>query len=309
MSVIVTSLAKLSGHGPAWNNLWTVDDDPGEERQRDAMDHCVRIMALFGTRWLAHAYGPVGTIGQERSFLGSPPLPGYPHHSTWKEFPRWNQYLALQETVTAGRLPEANLLVVYPVETLYAHAGPGADTIARRTFELLLALLDRHYHVDVLSAAEVEKGRWRHSQFECPVGRHDLVLLPSPEVVTSKMKQALGTTTDRVLCVFSGPEWTEHGKVVAGSGWKICPSTEAVLDQLAQFPELRPVTAPAGTWITRTAHDEGMIVTLAPARCYTRYAGTVGWGGARLNVSESTGLTRILFSRTGVPRILKGQSA
>jgi hypothetical protein len=273
------------------------------------MDHCVKIMALFGTHWLAHAYGPVGTIGQERSFLGSPPLPGYPQHSTWKEFPRWNQYCALQETFTGGKLPEANLLVVYPVETLYAHAGPGADAIARRTFELLLALLDHHYHVDVLAPADVESGRWRRSRFECPAGRYDVVLLPFPEVVTPKMVRTLGRKNDRVLCSFAGPERTERGTTLNGPAWRISQAIEGVLEYLAQFPELRPVSAPTGTWVTWTAHTEGAMVTLAPARCCATYVGTVRWAGASADVHQNAGLTRILFPPSGSPRILTGETA
>ena len=80
------------------------------------MSHCVDTMAIFGLQWLAHAYGPVGTIGEERSFLGSPPLPGYPAHSTWPHFPEWNARLSEHLGAIDHTLPESGFSWCFPLK-------------------------------------------------------------------------------------------------------------------------------------------------------------------------------------------------
>jgi hypothetical protein len=173
MSVVVASLGKLNEHPLAYNNLWTVGDDDGQGWQKKIMEHCVKVMALFGTRWLAHAYGPVGTIGQERTFLGTPELPGYPEHSTWPAFPTWNAFLSEALNETGGRLPKANLLVLYPVESMYALADHRADKVAEEIFAFILSLLDNHFHVDVLATTVARNGHWRGKvRFRSVSARH-----------------------------------------------------------------------------------------------------------------------------------------
>ena len=55
-------------------------------------------------------------------------------------------------------LPWSNVLVVFPVETLYALADTRADATARDIFRLILALVDVHFHVDVLAPSAMRKG-------------------------------------------------------------------------------------------------------------------------------------------------------
>ena len=183
LSAIAASLGRHSRGGFAFNNLWTVGDDGGEGWQREVMDHCVNVMALFGLRWLAHAYGPVGTIGEEHTFLGSPPLPGYPGHSTWSGFPSWNDRLRAHVAATGGGLPGANVLLLFPVESLYALADGRADRAASELFALILGLVDAQYQVDVIGTTDAAGGAWRREDFRIGDHAYEAVILPFGRVI------------------------------------------------------------------------------------------------------------------------------
>ncbi len=305
MSIICASLGRRSGGGYAYNNLWTVGDDNGEGWQTGVMGHCVDTMALFGTRWLAHAYGPVGTIGQERSFLDSPPLPGYPDHSTWPGFPEWNRRLAGHLEMVEHRLPEANLLVVFPVETLYALAGPAADDAAAGVFRLLLALLDTHYHVEVVSAALCRDGRFEKGAYVSGKRRFDAVLLPFPRVLHPDILPLLRRQMKNVLLFQGTPERMNNGRKVTVRPAESRPDIDGALLWLKDMPNLRPVEAPAGSWVSSTPVRAGTVITLAPSRYGYTYGGRLSRHAVSIDISRTSGLTRVLFPHEGGPVILK----
>lgn len=296
MLVIGASLGKLSTGRYAYNNFWTSEDDGGAGGQRSAMDHGVKSMALFGIRWLAHAYGPVGTIGQEKTFLGSPPLPGYPDHSTWKHFPLWNDFSRSALAAVENRLPASNLLVVYPVESLYARGGTRADEAALRIFDMLLLLLDHHYHPDVLSPAIVEGGRWRGGRFHVRGTFYDGILFPFPGAMGRPLGRILSAAREATLFAYESPVNVEAGGVAAGD--------QEILAWLAARPGLRPIKAPERTWTTMTPVPGGIVVSVAPARASWQYAGNVEFDGRSVRLEQTDALKRILFPRQGDPRVI-----
>jgi hypothetical protein len=263
-------------------------------------------MALFGTRWLAHAYGPVGTIGQERSFLDSPPLPGYPDHSTWPGFPEWNRRLAGHLELVEHRLPEAHLLVVFPVETLYALAGPAADDAAAEVFRLLLALLDNHYHVEVVSAALCGDGRFEKGAYVCGRRRYDAIILPFPRVLHPDILPILRRRRKNVLLFQGTPQRMNNGRRVSVRPAESRPDIDGVLLWLEGLPQLRPVKAPAGSWTTSTPVRGGTVISLAPSRYGYAYGGRLSRHGVSIDIPRTSGLTRVFFPHAGGPVILTG---
>lgn len=295
MSIICKSLGKFSREKFAFNNLWTVGDDEGEGWQKSVMDHCVNIMALFGQRWLAHAYGPVGTIGEENTFLGSPPLPGYPQHSTWPEFPQWNQRLREHFAAVEGQLPWANLLVVYPVETLYALANHRADAIAAEIFKLLLALTDHHYHVDVVSDAIFTKGKWRDQRFILSQYAYDAVIFPYAEIISEATANIQQNGAGQTLYAFSEPRRLANGENLSLPVVHRAGNQKEVLSWLREKPQLRPVQAPENSWVSLTRLREKTIITLAPSRHGFAFSGEIAVDGERLAVTRSRELQRFAF--------------
>lgn len=298
MSIICKSLGKFSREKFAFNNLWTVGDDEGEGWQKSVMDHCVNVMALFGQRWLAHAYGPVGTIGEENTFLGSPPLPGYPQHSTWPEFPKWNQRLREHFAAVEEHLPWANVLVVYPVETLYVLANHRADAISAEIFKLLLALTDHHYHVDAISHAIFTKGKWRDQQFILDQNVYDAVIFPFAEIISEATANIQQNGAGQTLYAFSEPRRLANGHNLSLPIAHRARVLEEALSWLKEKPELRPVQAPVNSWISLTRMPEQTIITLAPSRHGLQYEGALVCGDKAVTISRRTNLSRVIFSST-----------
>jgi len=304
MSVIAASLGKFSRDGIAYNNLWTVGDDGGEGWQRQVMDHCVSIMGLFGTRWLAHAYGPVGTIGEEESFLGSPPLPGYPAHSTWGGFSGWNRRLNDHCRAVHHRLPWSNLLVVYPVETMYALADRRADRVSQTIFQLILELLDAHYHLDVLSPELCAVGSWGKRGFRLGDRQYDAMVYPHARVLPTNHVPLVRRAGGRLLFAFDRPVMTAGGDPVRLPEYRFAPRMEDVMALLSSMDDLRPVVAPDRCWTTCTETNDGTVVSVAPARSGQEYGGRLLYRGLHFELVPGTALRRVLFPLRGTPRLL-----
>ena len=299
LSVIAASLGRHSREGFAFNNLWTVGDDGGEGWQREVMDHCVNVMALFGLRWLAHAYGPVGTIGEENTFLGSPPLPGYPAHSTWGGFPEWNDRLRTHVAATGGALPSANVLLLFPVESLYALADRRADDAARAVFALILGLVDAHYQVDVRATTGASGGAWKGNRFVIGRDPYEAVILPCARVIDRPLLARLAVNRERLIYFRDSPVFETGGKRI-----KLPPDLPAAAPgELVQRLELlgirRPVRGPAGSWVTATPTHRGTIVTAVPSRHGSTTGGTLECGESLITLPRSAELTRILFPHGG----------
>jgi hypothetical protein len=303
MSVICSSLGKTSKGGFSYNNLWTVGDDDNEGWQVTVMDHCVNVMAAFGTRWLAHAYGPVGTIGQEKSFLGSPPLPGYPEHSTWPRFPEWNRRLREHFSIAGNNLPWSNVLVVFPVETLYALADQRADAIASSVFQLLLTLLDAHYHVDVLSPSSLLSGRWRGEILEVQGQQYSAVIYPFASVVDPRVARLLSRRAERILYAFLLPERSTLNRRVLPGKAPYAEDTSGVLQWLERRSVPRPIDAPPSTWVTLTHVAGTSLICVVPSRHGIPYQGKVGFPSEASSNVSGRGLTRVLCASGSDPVI------
>jgi hypothetical protein len=304
MSVVAASLGRHSSGRYACNNLWTVGDDDGQGWQTTAMDHCVNIMSLFGTRWLAHAYGPVGTVGEEWTFLGSSPLPGYPRHSTWPSFPGWIRRMNEHIAIAGNRLPSPRLLVVFPVETLYALGDSRADAVAREVFVLVRTLLDSHHHIEVLSPALVAHGRWEKGGLRVGRGVYQAVLYPHPDVTPRGVHTLLRDGGSRVCFAGGPPRLTEDGATIRGRRWNVVADPGEAAGWAGGLAALRPVEAPSGSWVSMTAHRDGVLVTLAPARAGRTFGGAVTLGGKRVSIPSCAGLARVMFGRSAPPRLL-----
>lgn len=304
MNVICASLGKMSTGKYAFNNLWTVGDDDGQGWQTTIMSYCVDTMAIFGLRWLAHAYGPVGTIGEERSFLGSPPLPGYPAHSTWPHFPGWNARLSEHLGAVEHKLPESKVLVVFPVETLYALAGPAADAASAEVFRLILALVDRHFQVDVQAPSVCREGRWVKDDFHLKGSRYHAVILPFAQVQPPEMLSLMRIRGKNVFCMEGTPHRLSTGRSCTSVPFLEGATIQAVMEWLGTIPGACTLEAPNGSWATVTPLDRGTMVSVCPSRHRQAFSGRLRYREAEVTLPECTGLTRVFFPATGMPEIL-----
>ena len=285
----------------SFNNLWTMDEDAGDGWQAGVLRHCVDVMAMFGMRWLAHIYGPAGTIGEERSFLGLPPTPGYPDHSTWKYFPEWNARIKKHLALTEGCAPMANVAVIFPVEYMYSLADARANEVASNIFHLLLALTDAHYQVNVYADSiyklkpDGEKIFGKNAPDEtfvlAPYHRSDLFdASPEPSV-----------TIMHTLCISQ-----HHTSTKGNHDAKMCVknSITEIVHWLAEKPEAKVLGAPERSWASVTTVKQGHILTLVPSRYTYEFSGVVRFQGATMKLEKVNSMVRILFQKNHAPVML-----
>ncbi|HNT65029.1 MAG TPA: hypothetical protein PKN04_04545 [bacterium] len=303
MAVIGTSLGRCSAKKFAINNLWTAGGGESDAEQLAAMNHCVDVMAAFGQHWLAHIYGPVGTIGESDRFLGSAPTPGYPNHCTWKGFPEWTHRLEDHFRLTGNHLPMANLLFVYPVETLYAVQPLEANAIAADCFRLLLALIDHHYQVHVVTNEMLAHGEWKNGRFLLNGELYDSLLLPHARIVPERILPLIRSHM-QVKQIFAAPEFTDAGETLTDDQMQSFYTVDELLQRLKQVPGLRPVETAAEIWVTFTILDDTQLVTALPYRCGTGCKASIALADGR-EVTDLVikSLTTIEFSHHGRPRV------
>jgi len=293
MSVICKSLGKFSNEKFCYNNLWTIGDDNGEEWQSSVMNHCVNVLALLGQRWNPHAYGPVGTVGEENTFLGSPPLPGYPNHSTWKDYPKWNRRLEEHFLAIDDQLPWANILLIYPVEYLYSLADKRATECAKHIFQILLTLLDNHFHVDVISPELLIKGVWKNGSFCLNNNDYKIIIYPYPQSLDKKYLKILNSDIKNIFCVF---EKTSSIKI---QSYNIKAEIKNLIEMLKQ-KDLRPVGAPENCWISLTKLVKQVVISIAPSRHNFEYEGEISYNKKSIDLSKSSYLKRLYFEKNNL---------
>ena len=292
LGIICKSLGKFAEKAVCYNNLWTIGDDDGEGWQAGVMDYCVNNLAVLGQRWMPHAYGPVGTIGEENTFLGSPPLPGYPNHSTWEHYPAWNRRLKEHFSTAGEHLPWANILLVYPIEHLFSEPDARANECAKNVFKILLALHDHHFHVDVVSPEMLLGGQWQDGTFQLNQYQYERIICPYPNFIDDIIAGVLRAGRQNVFRIFAA---TENMKPADSMAMQCMQDIAKLIDFLKR-QNLRPVVAPPHCWVSLTVQDAQSIISVAPSRYTFTYEGDLGYKTHSATLSRSSGLTRIAFA-------------
>lgn len=172
LATVAVSLGRHAERSEAHYNLWGVNY--GEERTHpgpDVVDWWVDLQATLGCTWLAHTYGPTGYF-ERPSVWG----PGYPDHPTWARMKEATDRLTRVAHLAQGRLPRADVALVYPLGTFFRMASDLANPLAQGCHDLIATLVRAGYELDVVSA-EVLCGmpadRYRAILFLHPFGGSD----------------------------------------------------------------------------------------------------------------------------------------
>ncbi len=164
------------------------------------------------------------------------------------------------------------MLVIYPVETLYALADERADEAARDVFNLLLALVDAHFHVEVLSSGLASSSRvtssprrseTRRSQakpgrgskaeqgrLENDTNWYDAIIYPHPQVISRKMLPLLQESSGDVIYVFGTPEKTEYNEAVSLGADHVASDSADVKTWLESRNLPYGIEAPSSSWVS-----------------------------------------------------------
>ena len=287
ISATALSLGRQSRFRTAFNNLWTVGED---ETQCAVLDHCMNILALFGLRWIAHIYGPSGVIGEHASFLGLDATPGYPDHSTWNRMPEWNTRLQGHRMLVEQSLPQPDVFMVFPLQTLSVLKKTLADAVFHDIFRLILTLTDHHYTVELVSYTEYARkrrslpgsGHATHTIFPYPLNRKSFERISRRSTVQP--------------VVYGSAELTKNIREIKPGGAPVVETDRELVSLLDSRLEPRILIAPPHCWATRTPTSHGMVLTLAPARYGRTFQGTLIFGGTRVDIPRQRGLCRVLFN-------------
>lgn len=248
MAALALSLARRAERPEAYVNLWGVDYGrdhlrPGE----DIIDWWAGLMATFSCRWLAHTYGPTGYF-ERPSVWG----PGYPDHPTWEAMPGVAARLRGALEASHGRLPHADVALVYPVGTLFRLGSDLSNPLCKGVHRLIRGLLAGGYELDIIAPEllpGLDASRYRGVLYLHPFGATD------EDVAELARLQRQGT---RVIAAGL--------PTVAGRGWSRGKSWRDALG----------LSVPEVSWNALLTASQGRKLT-ADGKIW-RYLGLPGWG-------------------------------
>jgi hypothetical protein len=304
--VLAKSLAKFSRSKIAYYNLWGVDFDGSNPKYPpEVMDYWVQLMGVFSIKWLAHAYGWTGVLGEDAGFG-----PGYPRHSTWDKFKELNKKIDQIEKFTKLGLPEANIAVVYPVESLMAIGNMSANQIAQKIFKLVYQLTEAGYSVDLISPGILGQAKQSRgilqildksvkSKTECG---YEFLVMPHSTVLPLASIGVL-----RTLLRLRFPVLFDKNKPrFDARGWKIelfCSETFDLdrnpVDSLRQAGIRKICEGPDNAYVSMIKDGEDIIFATCPTRFRGTYEGQIRTEGLTVGIPQSSGIRLIKVNRGG----------
>ena len=307
MSSLAVSLARRTETGEAYCNLWGVDYGNGAgEPSGEIVDWWVDLQATMGCNWLAHTYGPTG-------YFERPPVwgPGYPDHPTWDRMTAATGRLSRALELAEGRLPQADIALVYPLGSFYRLGSDFANNLASDAHLLIDALLQRGYELDIVSPdalKEMSEGAYRGILCLHPFGA-----APAHVEELAKWRDA-GTA---LVVAGLGPVPGEG--YANAAAWHRLAGVDLKDGRLEELLErdLEPTSAdllgsaglepswqiPEGALASRTPlADGGLLLRLCPAEFGRPFRGQLKTGGLSLQVDRCDGLLCLRLTADGEVR-------
>jgi hypothetical protein len=300
MTVTAVGLARHHERPLAFCNMWGVDY--GETASRvpvEVTDWWGHLLTAFGVVWLAHTYGPNGYIDRVTGWG-----PGYPDHPAWDRIADVNRRIAEVRALVGGALPDADVAVVYPVETLYRIGGAPASMIARSAHRVISLLVRHNVAVDVISASIFASGEVREDGYwiRTPRGAHRFaaVVYPHPdtiqpaELLRLRDLEKAGIPT---ALVGGSPRQSTDGEII-GESWpagSIIDAEGPILDDLPRI-----VSAPPGAVANLFSRPDGTTaLVVVPANLGQSVDGEIRVGEIVVEVSQLRGIAAMRFDGGG----------
>jgi hypothetical protein len=169
----------------------------------------------------------------------------------------------------------------------------------------LLALLDAHYHPELLSPHLLSDLRFEDGVWHCNGARYDAVLMPGVAVLPTSLAWLLGCTAPSLYWLWDVPQSDAQGWEIPFDQQPEAVSFRVLFQLLAKRAALRPCVAPSRSWVTVTPRADGDLVSIAPSRSGVTYAGELRFGGRSVLLPTSDALTSYRFDHDGgAPQLL-----
>lgn len=168
------------------------------------------LMALFSIHLI---YREPVTAGDDFRLPGkSVPLSSRP---VWKEMKKINARSRQIRKITNFTFPEANVLFVYPVETITSLDCEEAEAMFHSVHQLIGTLISSGIQLDVISASLLKKCRLSSNSLYVNGRKYEAMIYPHPEVLSPKTLEILSLLDKIKFPLFLGgrhPKWTTRGK-------------------------------------------------------------------------------------------------
>jgi hypothetical protein len=168
------------------------------------------FMFLFSIRLIYHE--PVDAEDDFRLAGKSVPLS---NRSVWKEMKKINERFSQIKEITNFTFPEANVLFVYPVETITSLDSEEGEALFDSVHRLIGTLVSRGIQLDVISSSLLKDCRLSSEYLYIHGRKYEAVVYPCPEVLDPKALEILSLLDKMKFPLFLGgkhPEWTTRGK-------------------------------------------------------------------------------------------------
>ena len=204
-----------------------------------------------------------------------------------------NQRMATIHELTQNHFPEANVAVVYPIDTLRAAEVQTARQIRETLSDWISRLIRSGIQMDMISPGQFQKGRLSSEGFRVGQRFYDAVLYPYPEIMTPEALEILSWMKKKEFPILLGgsrPEWTTTGKCIPHQFDKAFDPTLDGVPNLMEWGVPPLLSAPAGALATVIRFGWETVFLLVPGKAGEKIQGEAEWGGVRFE-AEAENLT------------------
>jgi hypothetical protein len=182
----------------------------GENLGEEEFIYLTDLMSMFSVRWLVQAYG------EQKNFSNSfYKKPIYPENSMWNNFKNVNFRLNAITKITESKFPSANVLLVYPIETIMSNNFKRAEEIIFHIKKLVCRLLTDGVQLDIVSSELLKKARFKSGFLHIQRRIYQSVIFPYPEILSSQVLELVSTMEKYGFPIFIGgskPQFTSEAK-------------------------------------------------------------------------------------------------
>jgi hypothetical protein len=296
--VIAKSLAKFGKYDQAYFNLWGVDYDGSNPKYpSNVMDYWVDLMCVFSNKWLAHAYGNTGIMNADRGFG-----PGYPFHNTWIKFNLLNRKIDTVEKLTKLKPTIANVLLVFPVESLKAIGNLSGNETAKKIHELIYKLTYQGFSIDVISPQLFADGKYNGKEYVYKNNKYRFVICPFLNVIPKEAEKILTVLKKNKFNIYfdaTPPKFDTDGKKVnfnCKSRFDVFKEPEKDLERLGLK---KLIEGPKSAFTTFRYVGKDIVFTLCPNAFQVSYEGEIRFNNIVIPIEKTNGLTVIVCDSKG----------
>ena len=202
--VFTKSLAVYSKTGCSFTSL--SEFDFGEDEAECWTD----LLAMYSLRWIVKAYGHEGKFG-EPCFKEVV----FPIHPLWENIDRFNKKLQRIGALTGWSPPEANVALVYPVDSIISVDFQSAELMIEAVHALVGRLMRSGIQVDIISPVILKEGRLSQDHLRIRHRFYNAVIYPYPGIMDPQVVELIAVMKRMNFEVHLGgesPYFTTTGK-------------------------------------------------------------------------------------------------